>query len=96
MCYVEMIGLEYKRISNRIDWMEEIAMKVYRETADASMYYRETAAADYVRVNSSAFPISFPRVIQLPVPSPQVEGIEPAAGMVRHDLGDPSIHLKDD
>ena len=70
-------------------------MKVYRETADASMYYRETSAADYIRFNSSAFPISFPRVVQLPVPLPQVEGIEPEAGTVRHDLSDPSTQLKD-
>ena len=69
-------------------------MKVYRETADASMYYRETAAADYVRVNSSAFPISFPGTVEGPVPLPQVEGSEPEAGTVRHDLNDLSIQLK--
>lgn len=57
-------------------------MKVYRQTADASMYYRESAAANSAGINSSAFPTSFPRVVESPVVFPPVvfpnaEVIEP-------------------
>ena len=66
-------------------------MKVYRETADASMYYRETSAYDYHTFNSSAYPISFPVRPKKIVPLPQDEGIEPESGRDRDDLGAPSI-----
>ena len=70
-------------------------MKVYRETADASMYYRETSAYDYRRIDSSAYPISFPLNVKEFVSPPQVEGIEPQAGRDRNDLDAPSTQQED-
>ena len=52
-------------------------MKTYSQTADASMYYRESSAANAARINSSAFPTSFPRVVESPAVFPNAEATEP-------------------